>query len=260
VLLPSCRGRALTGPQRHVLMAAPQDREIHRAGQTVRGDYDRCGASHSTPWAGRGSGPARRAWSAPRSAPPKNNSPIDSRTATLPEGYTETHPGQACPLRAGRNPRPHLPDGRELVAQGGDGRLPPAVAADRPHLWPAGEGRVGMRLPGRHQDGVLLGDDPTKLQRYAGYADNSGKVTSPCRSAEAWPAGPVRHARRRRRAWCLDSYDRRAYARFPADQPALVPLLMPTANRFAYLLSNCARGSAEPMDFPPRGRPRGSAF
>ena len=49
-----------------------------------------------------------------------------------------------------------------------------AQREDRPLLPPADRGRVGIRLPRRHDDGLLLGDDDAaKLGDYAWYFDNS---------------------------------------------------------------------------------------
>src|SRR5262249_22865821 len=32
--------------------------------------------------------------------------------------------------------------------------------------------------------------------------------------------------------WCLDHYEKDAYGRFPADKPALSPVVLPSADRF----------------------------
>jgi formylglycine-generating enzyme required for sulfatase activity len=85
----------------------------------------------------------------------------------------------------------------------------------------------------------FFGDDPAKLGQYAWYADNAGEVTHPVGRKKPNPWG-LYDMLGNVAEWCLDSYDSRAYARFPALRPALGPLVPPTADRFP----NVVRGGS----------------
>jgi formylglycine-generating enzyme required for sulfatase activity len=77
----------------------------------------------------------------------------------------------------------------------------------------------------------FFGDDPKGLGDYAWYGDNGGEVTHPVGQKKPNPWG-LYDVLGNVAEWCLDRYDRRAYARDPADRVALAPLLPPTADRF----------------------------
>ncbi len=85
----------------------------------------------------------------------------------------------------------------------------------------------------------FFGDDPAKLDEYAWYADNAGEVTHPVGRLKPNPWG-LCDMLGNVAEYCLDSYDAGAYARLPADRPALGPLRPPTADRFP----NVVRGGS----------------
>jgi formylglycine-generating enzyme required for sulfatase activity len=85
----------------------------------------------------------------------------------------------------------------------------------------------------------FFGDNTAKLETYAWYADNSGEVTHPVGQKRPNPWG-LCDMLGNVAEWCLDSYDKGAYARFAADGPPLSPVLLPTADRFP----NVARGGS----------------
>ncbi len=84
-----------------------------------------------------------------------------------------------------------------------------------------------------------FGNDPKQLDEYAWYAKNSAdslhKVGS--KKPNAWGLhdmyGNVME-------WCLDHYQKDAYAAFPLDKPTLSPVLLPTDKRFSHV----ARGGS----------------
>ena len=91
------------------------------------------------------------------------------------EGLRRRHPADAALCR--RDLR-HGPQGaaRHLHHPSrGDGVLPLALGQDRQGLSPADRGRVGIRLPRRHDHGLLLRRRPVKLDDYAWYVENAEK-------------------------------------------------------------------------------------
>ena len=120
------------------------------------------------------------------------------------------------------------------------GVLPLAVSQDRQDLSPADRGRVGIRLPRRHQDGLLLRRRPQAagrlrlVRRQLRGHDSQGRprrspIPGGCTTCTAtWRSG----------AWITTR--RTIYSTFPLDKPTLEPVSLPTANRFP----NVARGGS----------------
>jgi formylglycine-generating enzyme required for sulfatase activity len=85
----------------------------------------------------------------------------------------------------------------------------------------------------------FFGDDPTRLDEYAWFADNADDSTHPVGTRRPNPWG-LYDMLGNACEWCLARYDRAAYAGFAADRPALGPVLLPTAARFP----NVTRGGS----------------
>jgi formylglycine-generating enzyme required for sulfatase activity len=85
----------------------------------------------------------------------------------------------------------------------------------------------------------FFGDDPSKLDQYAWYAGNSDEVTHPVgkKKPNRWGLYDMLG---NAAEWCLDSYEAKAYDRFPADKAVRAPVLLPTADRFP----NVVRGGS----------------
>jgi formylglycine-generating enzyme required for sulfatase activity len=85
----------------------------------------------------------------------------------------------------------------------------------------------------------FFGDDPDKLDQYAWYEGNSDEQTHPVgkKKPNRWGLYDMLG---NAAEWCLDSYDKNAYGRAPADKPVSRPVVPPTAQRFP----NVVRGGS----------------
>ncbi len=80
-----------------------------------------------------------------------------------------------------------------------------------------------------------FGNDPKALGEYAWFEDNSDEKTHDVgtKKANAWGLhdmeGNVAE-------WCLDMFDAKAYAKYPANQITLMPVLLPTEKRYPHVI------------------------
>lgn len=81
----------------------------------------------------------------------------------------------------------------------------------------------------------FFGDGPDKLVEYAWYADNAGETTHPVAKKKPNPWG-LYDIYGNATEWCLDHYRADRYTGFPADRPALSPVLLPTAARYPHVV------------------------
>jgi len=91
----------------------------------------------------------------------------------------------------------------------------------------------------------FFGDDPKKLGEYAWYAANAEDLTHTVGTKKPNPWG-LHDMIGTVAEWCLDTYAKDAYQKFPTDKLTLEAVLLPTADRFP----NVARGGSW-ADEPP---------
>ena len=92
------------------------------------------------------------------------------------------------------------------------------------HLPAADRGRVGIRLPGRHEDGLLLRRRPRRSRRLR-LVLRELRGAAAGRHEEAEPLGPLRHARQRRRVVSSTTTSPDLYEQFAGDKPVVEPVV-----------------------------------
>src|SRR5437016_1432987 len=93
--------------------------------------------------------------------------------------------------------------------------------------------RAGTTTP------YFFGSDPKQLGDYAWFAANGEDLTHDVGKKKPNPWG-LYDIYGNVAEWCLDSYDRDFYAKFPVDKPALAPAFVPDDKRFPHV----ARGGS----------------
>ncbi len=114
------------------------------------------------------------------------------------EEVRRRHPADPALCRRDLRLRPQRPAGDLHHPPRGDGILPVAVGQDRQDLSPAHRGRVGIRLPRRHQDRLFLGRRARQARRVR-LGRRQRREAREGRQEEAESLGPARHPRQRRR-------------------------------------------------------------
>ncbi len=84
-----------------------------------------------------------------------------------------------------------------------------------------------------------FGDDPAALDEYARFADNSDETTHPVGKKKPNPWG-LHDMHGSVAEWCIDGYQEKAYAKYPADMLTLSPVLLPGPTRYPHV----ARGGS----------------
>ncbi len=85
----------------------------------------------------------------------------------------------------------------------------------------------------------FFGNDPKALGEYAWFAENSDDLTHPVAQKKPNPWG-LYDMYGNVAEWCLDQYQKDAYARFPVGAVTPSPVLLPNADRFPHV----ARGGS----------------
>ena len=148
------------------------------------------------------------------------------------------HPPDPALRRRDLRLRPQRPAGHLHHPPRGHGILPLALGQDRQDLPPADRGRVGIRLPRRHQDRLLLGRRPEKLDDYAWYVDNAEKPRRSARRSPTPGASTTSTATSPSGAWTTTSPTPTSSS--PTDKPTLGPVILPDAKEYPYV----ARGGS----------------
>ena len=148
-------------------------------------------------------------------------------------------PADAALRRRDLRLRPQGPAGDLHHPPRGDGILPLALGQDRQDLPPADRGRVGIRLPRRDQDRLLLRRRPRQDRRLR-LVRRERREAAAGRQEEAQPLGPLRHARQRRRVVPRPLRRPTPTSSSPRDKPAVGPVVLPDAKEYPYV----ARGGS----------------
>ncbi len=79
------------------------------------------------------------------------------------------------------------------------------------------------------------GDDPEKLGDYAWYEKNSEDVAHKVGKKKPNPWG-LYDMHGNLSEWCIDHYAKDGYTKFPLDKVSLQPVVLPTADRYSYVV------------------------